>query len=140
MRSPNLRPEPSPRKSAAACRAAAVEIAGVTDVGRLRRRNEDAIAWDARLGVAMVADGMGGSQGGDVASTMALRSIRDDLRRSLADVERHGARARSRPRALQAKKARARCYAASADWHSRRTKASANLPGPVDYPCRTPRH
>jgi protein phosphatase len=96
MRSPNLRPEPSPRKSAAACRAAAVEIAGVTDVGRLRRRNEDAIAWDARLGVAMVADGMGGSQGGDVASTTALRSIRDDLRRALADVERHGARARSR--------------------------------------------
>ena len=43
-----------------------------------------------RLGV------MGGSQGGDVASTTALRSIRDDLRRALADVERHGARARSR--------------------------------------------
>jgi protein phosphatase len=91
-----LRPEPSARKSAAAGRAPAVEIAGVTDVGRLRRRNEDAIAWDARLGVAMVADGMGGSQGGDIASTTALRSIRDDLRRALADVERHGARARSR--------------------------------------------
>ncbi|MGH8663089.1 MAG: PP2C family protein-serine/threonine phosphatase, partial [Burkholderiales bacterium] len=73
-----------------------VEIAGVSDVGRLRRRNEDAIDWDTRLGVAMVADGMGGSQGGDIAARTALRSIKDDLRRALADSERHGARARSR--------------------------------------------
>lgn len=76
--------------------AARVEIAGVTDVGRLRRRNEDAIDWDVRLGVAMVADGMGGSQGGDIAATTALHSIKTDLRRALADCERHGARARSR--------------------------------------------
>ncbi len=73
-----------------------VEIAGVSDVGRLRRRNEDAVDWDTRLGVAMVADGMGGSQGGDVAARTALRSIKDDLRRALADGERHGPRARSR--------------------------------------------
>ncbi|MCC6531789.1 MAG: Stp1/IreP family PP2C-type Ser/Thr phosphatase [Burkholderiales bacterium] len=71
----------------------AVEIVGVTDVGRLRSRNEDAIDWDTRLGLAMVADGMGGSQGGDVASATALRSIKDDLRRALADSRRHGERA-----------------------------------------------
>jgi protein phosphatase len=76
--------------------APAIEIAGVSDVGRLRRRNEDAIDWDTQLGVAMVADGMGGSQGGDIAATTALRSIKYDLRRALADSERHGSRARSR--------------------------------------------
>jgi serine/threonine protein phosphatase PrpC len=71
----------------------AVEIAGVSDVGRLRKRNEDAIDWDVRLGLAMVADGMGGSQGGDVASRTALQSIKDDLRRALADASRPGSRA-----------------------------------------------
>lgn len=71
----------------------AVEIAGMTDVGRLRKRNEDAIDWDVRLGLAMVADGMGGSQGGHVASRTALQSIKDDLRRALADAGRPGSRA-----------------------------------------------
>jgi serine/threonine protein phosphatase PrpC len=73
-----------------------VEIAGVTDVGRHRQRNEDAIDWDVKLGVAMVADGMGGNQGGNVASVTALRSIKDDLRRALADSQRHGERSRTR--------------------------------------------
>jgi protein phosphatase len=59
-------------------------------VGRLRLRNEDAIAWDPRLGLAMVADGMGGSRGGDIAAATALRSIREDLRRALGDGERQG--------------------------------------------------
>jgi protein phosphatase len=97
MRSPILRPDTPAGKPAFPAKALpSVEIAGVTDVGRLRRRNEDAIDWDTRLGVAMVADGMGGSQGGDIAATTALRSIKDDLRRALADSERHGERARSR--------------------------------------------
>jgi protein phosphatase len=73
-----------------------LEIAGCTDVGRVRERNEDAIDWDLRLGLAMVADGMGGSQGGDVASRTALQSIKDDLRRALADADRHGPRAHTR--------------------------------------------
>ena len=77
-------------------RAAPVEIAGVTDLGRHRKRNEDAIDWDMRLGLAMVADGMGGMQGGDVASATALRSIKSDLRRALAESAKHDERAQSR--------------------------------------------
>ena len=99
MRSPILPPETSPGSAQTRIPvrpAVAVEIAGLSDVGRLRKRNEDAIDWDARLGVAMVADGMGGSQGGDVAAVTALRCIKADLRHALADGERHGARARSR--------------------------------------------
>jgi serine/threonine protein phosphatase PrpC len=71
--------------------ALGVQIAGVTDVGRVRRRNEDAIDWDRQLGLVMVADGMGGSQGGDIASRTALQSIKDDLRRAVAERRRQGA-------------------------------------------------
>lgn len=96
-----MRPDPDRSLSAELNRPSPVavpvlEIVGLTDVGRLRERNEDAIDWDASLGVAMLADGMGGSQGGDVASRTALQSIKDDLRRALADVNRHGPRARTR--------------------------------------------
>ena len=90
-------PEPSMAPDApGAAGLPLVQIAGVTDVGRVRRRNEDAIDWDMQLGLVMVADGMGGSQGGDIASATALRSIKDDLRRAMADRERHGSRAMSR--------------------------------------------
>lgn len=74
----------------------AMEIAGLTDVGRHRKRNEDAIDWDVKLGIAMVADGMGGNQGGNVASTTALRSIKNDVRRALAEPHRHGEQAKLR--------------------------------------------
>ena len=60
-----------------------LQVAGVTDVGRVRRRNEDAIDWDLPLGLAMVADGMGGSQGGDIASRTALQSINRYLAKEL---------------------------------------------------------
>ena len=79
-------PEPSPNPHAESIvpgGAVAVQIAGVTDVGRVRRRNEDAIDWDMQLGLVMVADGMGGSQAGDIASATALRSIKEDLRRAM---------------------------------------------------------
>lgn len=50
-----------------------------TSAGRVRANNEDAIAIDSRLGVAVLADGMGGYQAGEVASGMASTLIKDDL-------------------------------------------------------------
>jgi serine/threonine protein phosphatase PrpC len=61
-----------------------VDIVGETDVGRIRPHNEDAIDWDVRTGVAIVADGMGGHRAGDVASRTAVRHIKSELRRALA--------------------------------------------------------
>ena len=50
-----------------------------TSAGRVRTNNEDAIAIDSRLGVVVLADGMGGYQAGEVASGMASVLIKDDM-------------------------------------------------------------
>jgi protein phosphatase len=49
--------------------------AGVTDVGKTREINEDNILVEPDLDLFVVADGMGGHSAGDVASSMATKSI-----------------------------------------------------------------
>ena len=48
-----------------------LSVNGSSDIGKVRQRNEDAIALDAEKGIVVVADGMGGHPGGDVASRIA---------------------------------------------------------------------
>lgn len=47
-------------------------FAGSTDTGRQRDHNEDAFAIEPGLGIALLADGMGGHNAGEVASEMAI--------------------------------------------------------------------
>ena len=54
-------------------------IYGESDVGQIREHNEDFIGWDAHLGLVLLADGMGGHNAGEVASELAVSSIRDAL-------------------------------------------------------------
>lgn len=49
-------------------------VVGFSDVGRARSRNEDSLCLLPALGVAVVADGMGGHPGGDVASRLAAET------------------------------------------------------------------
>jgi len=51
------------------------EAAGATDVGRLRRSNEDDLLVDADRGIFLVADGMGGHAAGEVASDLVARTV-----------------------------------------------------------------
>ena len=57
-----------------------IEAVGRSDVGKVRRRNEDQMAVDASQGIVVVADGMGGAPAGDVASSVAVKEVADALR------------------------------------------------------------
>ena len=61
----------------------AVEVAGATDPGCVRKNNEDNFAVDPELGLLLVADGMGGHNSGEVASDLAAKTILDFARRML---------------------------------------------------------
>src|SRR5687768_10475046 len=49
--------------------------AGKTDVGRRRDHNEDQILVAPELGLYAVADGMGGHQAGDIASSITAAAL-----------------------------------------------------------------
>ena len=66
-----------------------IEIVGLTDAGLVRDHNEDAIGNDTNLGLAVLADGMGGHRGGEVASAITVSTILDAVAQKLKE-SRHG--------------------------------------------------
>ena len=66
---------PAPRKCTIA--AMRTRFAGKTHVGLLRDRNEDSFLLYPEFRFSAVADGMGGHLSGDVASKLAVATIRD---------------------------------------------------------------
>lgn len=59
----------------------------MTHPGRVRPSNEDALLWDPAAGLFLVADGMGGHQAGEVASHLALETVRGFLEVSRGDQD-----------------------------------------------------
>ncbi len=52
-----------------------IQLAEITDTGKVREHNEDAIGSDADIGLMVLADGMGGYNAGEVASGIAVQTI-----------------------------------------------------------------
>lgn len=53
---------------------------GLTDVGLKRVKNEDNLLVDEGMGLFIVADGMGGHKGGDLASQLAVEAMRNTVK------------------------------------------------------------
>ncbi len=65
-----------------------MQIVGKTDVGTVRESNQDAFFYNTlseNAFFAIVCDGMGGANAGNVASDLAVRTISDYLKRSYKD-------------------------------------------------------
>ncbi len=69
-----------------------IRFSEITDTGKVRDHNEDALATQPEIGLMVLADGMGGYNAGEVASGIAVKTVTDlvteaALRESRADVE-----------------------------------------------------
>ena len=63
----------------------ALRFAARTDTGKVREHNEDAIDWNAQRGIAVLADGMGGYNAGEIASSIATTIFKASIEQSLQE-------------------------------------------------------
>src|SRR6476660_5835713 len=61
----------------------------LSDMGRVRKNNEDSVGEDRDMGLLMLADGMGGYNAGEIASGLAISTIHDTLKRDWRGLK-HG--------------------------------------------------
>ena len=62
-----------------------VQMVTATDVGLQRKNNEDSCALDEGSGLCVVADGMGGHLGGEIASNIAIESVTEAFKERSSD-------------------------------------------------------
>ena len=58
------------------------KAAGLSDLGRCRKVNQDQFLLDSSLGLYAIADGMGGHAAGEVASDLAINALAESLRKN----------------------------------------------------------
>lgn len=66
-----------------------ISTALLTDTGRVRNNNEDAVAESSELGLLVVADGMGGYNAGEIASGIAINTVVETAKREWKTLK-HG--------------------------------------------------
>lgn len=62
----------------------ALEIYGISDAGCLRTNNEDCITWNSDLGLAILADGIGGAKAGEIASRIAAETVLKEVKENIS--------------------------------------------------------
>jgi serine/threonine protein phosphatase PrpC len=66
-----------------------IDLAELTDTGRVREHNEDAIGSIGDIGLMVLADGMGGYNAGEVASGIAVQIVTELAAEGATREERH---------------------------------------------------
>ena len=84
-----------------------LEVVTATHPGMVRSHNEDSLAADAELGLAVLADGMGGYNAGEVASGIAVELIRSEMKKALASRKPEALNGADAERLIEAHAARA---------------------------------
>ncbi|MEQ8206836.1 MAG: Stp1/IreP family PP2C-type Ser/Thr phosphatase [Woeseia sp.] len=66
-----------------------IKLAEISDTGKVREHNEDAIGSNADIGLMVLADGMGGYNAGEVASGIAVQTITEQTAEGAVREERN---------------------------------------------------
>ena len=64
-----------------------IQFHGQTDTGSVRDHNEDAIAYNDDIALAVLADGMGGHRGGEMASAITVSTVLDVITKKIKSIE-----------------------------------------------------
>ncbi len=59
---------------------------GKTDVGLMRDHNEDAIGCEENIALAVLADGMGGHRGGEMASAITVSTVLENIGEKIKNI------------------------------------------------------
>lgn len=54
---------------------------GLTDIGRVRASNQDSMLVENSIGLLIVADGMGGHAGGEIASRICIEQVQSEVQK-----------------------------------------------------------
>ena len=66
-----------------------VRVSSLSDIGRSREENQDTLLVDEQACLFIVADGMGGLEGGTLAARYAVKEIAEQFRNAMSGYQHH---------------------------------------------------
>ena len=64
-----------------------IQLYGKTDTGSVREHNEDVIGCNENIALAVLADGMGGHRGGEMASAITVSTVLEVITNKIKDIK-----------------------------------------------------